>query len=118
MQPEAVSALQATNEAWDVCRDGMRMAVSSESGTANKVFGDYPVEVCAKTGTAQHGAGGSDNASFVCYAPMDDPQIAIAIYVEKGAQGGALGNIAKDIFDAYFVNAGGNDTVAPENSMN
>ena len=118
MQPEAVSALQATNEAWDVCRDGMRMAVSSESGTANKVFGDYSVEVCAKTGTAQHGAGGSDNASFVCYAPMDDPQIAIAIYVEKGAQGGALGNIAKDIFDAYFVNAGGNDTVAPENSMN
>ena len=118
MQPKAVSALQATNEAWDVCRDGMRMAVSSESGTANKVFGDYPVEVCAKTGTAQHGAGGSDNASFVCYAPMDDPQIAIAIYVEKGAQGGALGNIAKDIFDAYFVNAGGNDTVAPENSMN
>ncbi len=118
MQPEVASVLQATDEAWDVCRAGMRMAVSSDSGTANKVFGDYPVKVCAKTGTAQHGAGGSDNASFVCYAPMDDPQIAIAIYVEKGAQGGALGNIAKDIFDAYFVNAGGNDTVAPENAMN
>ena len=94
------------------------MAVSSPSGTANKVFGDYPIAVCAKTGTAQHGADGSDNASFVCYAPAEDPQIAIAVYVEKGAQGGALGEIAKAVFDAYFVNAGGNDTVAPENSLN
>ena len=118
MKPEVASTVKATDEAWDVCRAGMRMAVSTLNGTASAVFGDYPVAVCAKTGTAQHGAGGSDNASYVCYAPMDDPQIAIAIYVEKGAQGGALGNIAKDIFDAYFVNAGGNDTVAPENAMN
>ena len=114
MKPEVVSTLKATDEAWDVCRAGMRMAVSTVNGTANAVFGDYPVAVCAKTGTAQHGADASDNASYVCYAPMDDPQI----YVEKGAQGGALGNIAKDVFDAYFVNAGGNDTVAAENAMN
>ena len=119
MKPEVASLLQATDEAWDVCESGMRMAVTAPNGTANKVFGDYPIAVCAKTGTAQHGVdGSSDNASFVCYAPEEDPQIAIAVYVEKGAQGGSLGNIAKAIFDAYFVNAGGNDTVAPENAMN
>ncbi|MBQ1409725.1 MAG: hypothetical protein IIY94_00400 [Oscillospiraceae bacterium] len=118
MKPTVASQLNATNESWNVCEEGMRMAVSDPSGTANKVFGDYPIAVCAKTGTAQHGADGSDNASFVCYAPADDPQIAIAIYVEKGAQGGALGEIAKAIFDAYFANEGGNDTVLPENSMN
>lgn len=118
MKPEVASLLQATDEAWDVCESGMRMAVTAPNGTANKVFGDYPIAVCAKTGTAQHGVDGSDNASFVCYAPEEDPQIAIAVYVEKGAQGGSLGNIAKAIFDAYFVNAGGNDTVAPENAMN
>ncbi len=118
MKPEVASRLRATSEAWDVCWEGMRMAVSSPNGTANKVFGDYPIAVCAKTGTAQHGADGSDHASFVCYAPADDPQIAIAVYVEKGAQGGALGEIAKAVFDAYFVIAGGNDTVAPENSLN
>ena len=117
MKPETVSRLRATDEAWSVCWEGMRMAVSSPNGTANKVFGDYPVAVCAKTGTAQHGADVTDNASFVCYAPADDPQIAIAIYVEKGAQGGALGEIAKAVFDAYFVNAGGNDTVEAENTL-
>ncbi len=118
MKPSVASRLVATEEAWNVCQNGMRMAVTEPNGTANKVFGEYPIAVCAKTGTAQHGAGGSDNASFVCYAPADDPQIAIAIYVEKGAQGGALGNIAKEVFNTYFVNAGGNDTVAPENAMN
>jgi penicillin-binding protein 2 len=117
MKPEVASVLTVTEESWNVCERGMRMAVADPSGTANKVFGEYPVAVCAKTGTAQHGPGGSDHASFVCYAPADDPQIAIAVYVEKGAQGGSLGNIAKAIFDAYFVNAGGNDTVSPENAM-
>lgn len=118
MKPEIVSRLNATNEAWEVVEEGMRMAVTEPNGTANKVFGDYPVAVCAKTGTAQHGADGcSDHASFVCYAPADDPQIAIAIYVEKGAQGGALGEIARSLFDVVFVNAGGNDTVAAENTM-
>ena len=121
MKPEVASVLTVTEESWEVCQKGMRMAVTDPSGTANKVFGDYPVAVCAKTGTAQHGADGadgSDHASFVCYAPADDPQIAIAVYVEKGAQGGSLGNIAKAVFDAYFVNAGGNDTVPAENTMN
>ena len=72
------------------------------SGTAYSAFVGYDVAVCAKTGTAQHGSGGSDNASFVLYAPADDPEIAIAIYVEKGAQGGTLGTIARDILTAYF----------------
>ena len=96
----------------------MRMAVTENNGTANKVFGDYAVPVCAKTGTAQHGGAGSDHASFVCYAPANDPQIAIAIYVEKGAQGGNLGVIAKSIFDVYFDTEFENDTVKPENTLN
>ena len=58
--------------------------------------------VCAKTGTAQHGSGGSDNAAFVCYAPYEDPEIAVAVYVEKGAQGGYLASVAEAVFDYYF----------------
>ena len=118
MKPEPVAYLNVSDEAWEVCSAGMRMAVTESNGTANKVFGDYPVAVCAKTGTAQHGAAGSDHASFVCYAPANDPMIAIAIYVEKGAQGGNLGVIAKAVFDAAFATEGGNDVVAPENGMN
>ena len=58
------------------------------------------------------------NASFVLYAPADDPEIAIAVYVEKGAQGGTLGTIARDILTAYFSEAGSTDTVPAENTLN
>ena len=81
-------------------KEGMVMAASE--GTANTYLKDFAISVAAKTGTAQHGKSGSDNASFICYAPADDPQIAIAIYVEKGAQGGNLGQIARAMLEVYF----------------
>ena len=123
MEPVQEAILPITDEAYEVYTQGMRMAVTLNRGgtlvgTANKVFGDYPIKVCAKTGTAQHGGEGSDNASLVCYAPEDNPQIAIAIYVEKGGHGGNLGNIATEIFDVYFDQNYTNDTVWPENSVN
>ena len=72
--------------------------------------------MAAKTGTAQHGAGNtSDNASFVCYAPADDPQVAIAIYVEQGAQGGNLGKIVRAVLDEYFSQESKYETTSKEN---
>ena len=103
-QPVVASTLDISDEAYAAYSEGMREAVTS--GTAYSAFVGYDVAVCAKTGTAQHGSGGSDNASFVLYAPADDPEIAIAVYVEKGAQGGTLGTIARDILTAYFSEAG------------
>ena len=118
MTPEVESELEISDEAYLAYTNGMRTAVSTQRGTANRVFGNYEIGVAAKTGTAQHGSSGSDHASFVCYAPLDDPQIAIAIYVENGAQGGNLGNIARAVFDVYFATQYVNDTVATENTAN
>ena len=82
-----------------VLRQGMRAV--AETGTAESVFGDYPVKVAAKTGTVQSET--SDNTGvFVCYAPYDNPQIAITVVVEGGGSGSALAGIAKDILDVYF----------------
>lgn len=101
-QPKVVSTCEISDDAYYAYTHGMRMAVSDTSGTVYRYLNDYPVAVAAKTGTAQHGGPGSDNASFVCYAPADDPQIAVAVFVEKGAQGGNLSNVAKAIMDVYF----------------
>ena len=91
------STLDISDEAYAAYSEGMREAVTS--GTAHSAFVLMDVAVCAKTGTAQHGSGGSDNASFVLYAPADDPEIAIAVYVEKkGAQGGTLSAPSPAIF--------------------
>jgi penicillin-binding protein 2 len=95
--PEATDLLSASE--WQVIYDGMRQCVTE--GTA-QALSDYPIAVCAKTGTAQHGNGGSDNGAFVCWAPADDPEIAIAIYVEHGASGSNFAGVAEAVLDYYF----------------
>ena len=116
VEPEVVSRLKISDTAAEAVKEGMRLAVTE--GSAKNYLWDYPIPVCAKTGTAQHGAGGSDNASLVVYAPADDPQIAIAIYVEKGAQGGNLGSIAVDIMDHYFSQETIYETYPGEGAVN
>ena len=83
-----------------VLKEGMRLC--STEGTAKKALADYEIEVCSKTGTASHGSGGSDNGAFICYAPMDNPEIAISIYVEHGASGSNFAGVAVEIMDYYF----------------
>lgn len=117
-EPAVLSRLAISDDAYMAYTEGMRMTVTSYNGTSYGLFHNYDVAVCTKSGTAEHGSGGSDNASFVLYAPADDPEIAIAVYVEKGAQGGNLGKIAKAILDVYFSEASAVDTVPAENRVN
>lgn len=114
-EPTVLSTLDISDDAYAAYTEGMRLAATA--GSAAGTFATYSVPVCAKTGTAEHGSGGSDNASFVLYAPADDPQIAIAIYVEKGSSGSKLSGIAKTILDAYFSEASMVDTVPAENTV-
>ncbi len=88
----------------DAVKQGMVAVTSSIDGTAYKSFQGLPFDVAGKTGTAQTSKGieRSPNALFVCYAPADDPQIAIAVVVEKGAWGSNVAPIARDIIDEYF----------------
>ena len=93
------------------------VAHDPDGGTAAKTFQHYPITICAKTGTAQQEAGGSDNGAFVCFAPMEDPQIAISIYGEKAGHGSSLAVVAKAILDAYFEIGEATDLTVYENQL-
>ena len=119
--PEIASQLEMSDDAKLCISEGMYL--TTQEGTAEEYFKYYPVKVACKTGTAQwqgttsSGAfGGSDHASFVLYAPADDPEIAIAVYVEKGSKGGNLSNVCIPILDAYFSSATHYETVMTENT--
>ena len=120
-EPTVASRLEMSDEAKLCISEGMYL--TTQEGTAEEYFKYYPVKVACKTGTAQwqgttsSGAfGGSDHASFVLYAPADDPEIAIAVYVEKGSKGGNLSNVCIPILDAYFSSATHYETVMTENT--
>lgn len=70
------------------------------SGTAEDTAGKYPMEYAGKTGTAENA--GSDHVAFICFAPYDKPQIAIAVVLEHGAKSRFAQYTAMDMMDAYF----------------
>ncbi len=114
--PEIVSKVDISNEAYKAYTQGMRDCALT--GTARKILKNYPVAVAAKTGTAETDSGGSDNGAFVCYAPYDDPEIAIVVYGEKAGHGSTMGQIAKALLDTYFEKEISGDVVAGENQLN
>jgi len=66
--------------------EGMRLAVHESGGTAQraKIEG---ITVCGKTGTVQN-PHGSDHSVFIAFAPLENPQIAIAVFIENAGFGG------------------------------
>lgn len=77
---------KASREAYDIVVAGMR--ASATGGTCH-ALSRYPYVACGKTGTAQNR--GRDHSVFMGFAPMDDPKIAIAVYVENGGFGAEFG---------------------------
>ena len=70
------------------------------SGTAEDTAGKYPMEYAGKTGTAENA--GSDHVTFICFAPYEKPEIAIAVVLEHGAKSRYAQCTAMDMMDAYF----------------
>lgn len=99
-QSEVLNTINVSSETLEVVKKGMYGVV--DEGSASAIFKDYPIGVGGKTGTAQVGKNKSDNALFVAFAPYDNPQIAVAVAVEKGEKGYNAAYIARDIFDEYF----------------
>ncbi len=99
--PVIAQILDISEDAYLAYSQGMVMVTSQPRGTAYSTFRNYPIQVAAKTGTAQR-TGYPDNGAFVCYAPANEPQIAIAIYGEQAGHGSSLATIAKSILDVKF----------------
>lgn len=103
-RPEVIHQLEAYPDTWNSIRQGMIRA-SLPGGTAARLA-DFPVGIAGKTGTAQAAAGGSNIPShsfFVAYAPVEDPELALAVFVKHGGTGGTTAvPVARQIFEQYF----------------
>ena len=79
-------------------KSAMREVV--KSGTARQYAGRYPKAIAAKTGTAENA--GSDHVTFICFAPYDKPEVAVAVVLEHGAKGCYAQYTAMDMLDSHF----------------
>jgi len=99
--PEILGTVNISEGHRTVLLDAMK-SVTTEDGSAARVFNEYPVTVGGKTGTAQRDATKSDNAIFTAFAPFNNPEITATCVIEQGANGTDAGFAIRDIFDYYF----------------
>lgn len=109
-QPEVVDDLEIPNEYLQAIKDGMyRVNTSPDNGMAYQSFGNFPIKVCGKTGTADFSTdevyieqGRKAYGNYISFAPMDDPQIAIFSTLYDAGKGSDGAPIHKAIYEAYF----------------
>lgn len=99
-RPVVVDNCAVSQKNLEIVQKSMLEVTQNQDGTAHSMFGDYKVKVAAKTGTAENA--GSDHTTFICYAPYDKPEVAVAVVIEHGAKGRYSMQVAKDLLDGYF----------------
>jgi penicillin-binding protein 2 len=85
--------------------DGMYLAVNAppgSGGTAARARVDG-LEICGKTGTAQN-PHGKDHAVFICFAPKENPKIAVAAYIENAGFGGTWAAPIASLLVEKYIN--------------
>lgn len=96
-EPKIKSMLDVGDNIWDVIHDGMYRVVQTHSQ-----FNGLGIEAAGKTGTAQIDDYHPDHGLFVGYAPVSEPQYAIAVRIANGYSSGNACLAANDIFEYIF----------------
>lgn len=110
-----LNTLNISDSTLQAVKKGM-YGYTQPGGMVYSYFKDCIVSAGAKTGTAQLGGGLKNNGVFVAFAPYDEPEIAVALVLEKADAGAVLATTAVDIINAYFDRE---DTasILPENQL-
>lgn len=113
-EPEVLDTVEMSEATLAAVKKGMGDLVTS--GSISSYFKDCVVTAGAKTGSAQTGEAQA-NGVFVCFAPFDEPEIAVAIVIEQGRSGAALASTAVSILNAYFSPSDIGAAVLPEGAL-
>ena len=104
-EPEIEDVVNISSNIWDVIHDGMRRVIQTHSQ-----FDGLGVEVAGKTGTAELDLRHPNHGLFIGYAPVSDPEYAVAIRIANGYSSGNACLIANDIFK-YMYNLADKDSI-------
>ena len=96
---ETIDDLNLSQDNLNTVLEGMQL-VTEQGGTAYSIFRNFNIQIGGKTGSAE--AGDKTNAWFVGFAPYEDPEIAVVVFVENGSHGYYSAEVTKEIMEAYF----------------
>jgi penicillin-binding protein 2 len=98
--PQRTVQIDSANRA--AILEGLHLAAQEGQGTSVSVFGDFPVPMAGKTGTAERPPNG-DQSWYVCVAPYPEAKIVVAATIEQGGFGvESAAPVAEHILSAYY----------------
>jgi penicillin-binding protein 2 len=106
-KPEVLNTVSISKEAQEAVKQGMAAVNNEEGGTGRTAFLGFPIKTAGKTGTAdfatdQREKGRSPYATYVSYAPVDNPEIAVVAVVFDGGHGSNIASAVRGVYEAYF----------------
>ncbi|MDF2595957.1 MAG: pbpA 1 [Clostridia bacterium] len=102
-QPVVEEELRIAPETLQSVREGMLSVTMGSRGTLRQFFKDFPIQVAAKTGTAEEANSRPSHTWFAGFAPYEQPQIAVVIMIPFGeSTSGPATVMAKEIMEEYF----------------
>lgn len=96
-----IEDIQINEENLKSILEGMRTVTTEEGGTAYSMFKGFDIEVGGKTGSTEN-PNSYVNAWFAGFAPFDEPEISVVVFVENGGHGSYTAEVARDIMEEYF----------------
>ncbi|GAB6099084.1 penicillin-binding protein 2 [Halanaerocella petrolearia] len=100
LKPKLLNELPVSKSHLKTITKGMKGVTTY--GTARDSFKNIPITVAGKTGTAQTGGNRPNHGWFAGFAPVDEPEISIVVFIEYGVSSGNTLPIAKGIIEEYF----------------
>lgn len=102
-EPVVEEAMDFAPENMEAVHKGMLLVTQGTSGTLRGVFSGFPVDVAAKSGTAQENLSRSSHTWFTGFAPYDEPQIAVTVMIPFGESSGSpAAVVAREIIGEYM----------------
>ncbi len=102
IEPIVVNSQVVSEDAVEIVRQGLRQTVTDGSARSLQ---SLPVTAAGKTGTAQWSNSHPTHAWFTGFAPYENPQVAITVFVEEGGGGDVIAvPIARDVLQWWFTN--------------
>lgn len=103
-----------SDSTWNTVHYGMHL-VSENTST----LGSLPVDTASKSGTAQENAKYPDHCTFICYAPYDEPEIAVSAVIQNGYASSNVAKLTSEILKIYYnINDSVNETVTENEEVN
>ncbi|MBU5470830.1 penicillin-binding protein [Falcatimonas sp. MSJ-15] len=113
--PVVYNQIQLSNSTWTAVHEGMRRVITEAS---KSTFSDLPIAVAGKSGTAQQEEDRANHATFVAYAPYENPEIGISVQLPYAYSSSNSALMCKKIVQLYYgIEDNGSTTISTSNSI-